>query len=100
MPMILGTAQLTLHIPEAQSLKDRRRVVKSIVQRVRNRFDVAIADVDAQPQWQVATLGVVAVANSGTHVETVVQQVINFIEQNMASGYLTDVRTEVLHLGQ
>lgn len=99
MPMILGTAQLTLHIPEAQSLKDRRRVVKSIVQRVRNRFDVAIADVDEQPRWQVATLGVVAVANSSSHVETIVQQVINFIEQSMPSSYLTDVRTEVLHLG-
>jgi uncharacterized protein YlxP (DUF503 family) len=99
MPMILGTAELRLHIPEAQSLKDRRRVVKSIVQRVRNRFDVAIADVDEQPQWQVVTLGVVAVANSSNHVETVVQQVINFVEQNIQSGYLTDVHTEVLHLG-
>ncbi|HEX7101019.1 MAG TPA: DUF503 domain-containing protein [Nitrolancea sp.] len=97
--MILGTAQLTLHIPDAQSLKDRRRVVKSIVQRVRNRYDVAIADVDKQQQWQAATLGVVAVANSSQYVETVVQQVINFIEQNLQSGYLTDVRTDVIHLG-
>jgi hypothetical protein len=99
MAMILGTAQITLHIPDAQSLKDRRRVVKSIVERVRNRFDVAIADVDEEQQWQAATLGVVAVANSSRHVETVVQQVINFVEQNVQSGYLTDVRTDVLHLG-
>ncbi|HVX28907.1 MAG TPA: DUF503 domain-containing protein [Nitrolancea sp.] len=99
MPMILGTAQLTLHIPAAQSLKDRRRVVKSIMQRVRNRFDVAIADIDEQQQWQAATLGIVAVANSSRHVETVVQQVINFVEENIPEGYVADVRTDVLHLG-
>jgi uncharacterized protein YlxP (DUF503 family) len=99
MAMILGTAQLTLHIPEAQSLKDRRRVVKSIVERVRNRLDVAFADVDEQLHWRSATLGVVAVANSTRHVESVVQNVINFIEQNAQSGYVTDVRTEVVHLG-
>lgn len=98
--MILGTAQITVHIPDAQSLKDRRRVVKSIVQRVRNRFDVAIADVDEQPQWQVATLGIVAVANSSRHVEAVVQQVIRFIEQNTLSGYLGNVHTEVVYVGR
>jgi len=99
MAMILGTAQLSIQIPEAHSLKDRRRVVRSIVQRVRARFDVAIAEVDDEQFWQSAKIGIVAVANSSRHVDEVIQQVISFVEQNLQSGFLADVQTEILHVG-
>jgi uncharacterized protein YlxP (DUF503 family) len=100
MAMILGTAQLSIQIPEAHSLKDRRRVVKSIVERVRARFDVAIAEIDDQQYWQSARIGLVAVSNSSKHVDEVVQQVIGFVEQNLRDGYLSDVQTEILHVGR
>ena len=100
MAMILGTAQLLIQIPEAQSLKDRRRVIRSIVQRVRARFDVAIAEIDDQQYWQSARIGLVAVSNSSKHVDEVIQQVIGFVEQSLQSGYLADVHTEILHLGE
>jgi uncharacterized protein len=98
--MILGTAQLSIQIPEAHSLKDRRRVVKSIVERVRARFDVAIAEIDDQQYWQSARIGLVAVSNSSKQVDEVVQQVIGFVEQNLRDGYLSDVQTDILHVGR
>ena len=98
--MIIGTAQLSIQIPEARSLKDRRRVVKSLVERVRARFDVAIAEIDDQQYWQSARIGVVAVSNSSKHVDEVIQQVISFVGQNLRDGYLADVHTEILHVSQ
>jgi uncharacterized protein YlxP (DUF503 family) len=97
--MILGIGHLTVQIPESHSLKEKRRVVRSITQRVRARFDVAIAEVDDQQLWQIATLGVVSVSNSGQHADEVLQRVISFVEQNLQSGYLSDVHTEIMHLG-
>ncbi len=99
MPMVLGIGQLSIHIPESHSLKDKRRVVRSIVQRVRSRFDVAIAEVDDQEVWQTATIGIVSLSNSGRHADEVLQHVISFVEQNLQSGYLSDVNTEIMHLG-
>jgi hypothetical protein len=98
--MIIGVAQLAIQIPEAQSLKDRRHVVRSIVQRVRARFDVAVAEVDDQEYWQTANIGLVAVSNSSKHADEIIQQVIDFVERNLQSGYLADVHTEVLHIGR
>ncbi len=96
--MILGIGRVTIHIPESQSLKDKRRVVRSVTQRVRARFEVAIAEVEDQQLWQSATLGIVTVSNSAQHCDEVVQHVISFIEQNLQSGYLADVHTELMHL--
>ena len=99
MAMVLGVGQLTIHIPESHSLKDKRRVIRSITQRVRSRFDVAIAEVDDQQFWQSATIGIVAVSNSGQHADEVIQRVIAFVEQNLQSGYVIDVSHRDLHMG-
>ena len=98
MPMVLGIGRLSIHIPEAHSLKEKRRVVQSIIGRVRSRFDVAIAEVDDQQVWQVATVGIVSLSNSSQHADEVLQTVISFMEQNLRSGYLADVSTEIMHL--
>lgn len=99
MAMILGIGHLSIHIPDSHSLKDKRQVTRSIIQRVRSRFDVAIAEVDDQQFWQTATIGIVSVSNSGQHADEVIQRVIAFVEQNLQSGYVSDVSTETLHVG-
>jgi uncharacterized protein YlxP (DUF503 family) len=96
--MILGVGRLSIYVPESHSLKEKRRVVKSITQRVRSRFDVAIAEVDDLELWQMATIGIVALSNSSQHADEVLQHVIAFVEQNLNSGYLSDVQTEIMHL--
>ena len=96
--MVLGVCHLTIDLPEAHSLKDKRRVVKSVTDRVRARFNVSIAEVDDLDMWQSARIAFACVSNSSRHVDDTMQTVTRFIEANLLGGYLADIRTEVMHL--
>ncbi len=78
--MVVGVARLVLALGQARSLKDKRQVVRRIVDRVRARFLVAIAEVDDHDLWQKATLGLAAVGADGTHVRSMLDEVLRFIE--------------------
>ena len=67
MAMHVGVARVALHLAESSSLKGKRMVVKSVAQRVRNRFNVAVAEIDTQDAWQVATLGIVCLSDDPRH---------------------------------
>src|SRR2546427_11393237 len=60
--MVIGISQITLHLPTSHSLKDKRQIIKSIMARVRQQFEVAIAEVDEHDRWQIARLGVSCVS--------------------------------------
>lgn len=72
MPAI-GLLTLELHIQAAQSLKDKRQVVRSLKDRIRRRFNVSVAEVDHQSSWQLCTVAVVAVASNKAGVESLLQ---------------------------
>lgn len=95
--MVLGICHVTVHLPETHSLKEKRRTVKSIIQRVRTRFNVSIAEVGNQDVWQTAEIGFVAVSTSGQHADQSMQSVLRFIEANLAEGFVADIHTEILH---
>ena len=78
--MHVGVCKVTLRLPENQSLKGKRRVVKSLCSRVRAKFNVSIAEVDNNDVWQLATLGVVCAGNSSRHVDEVLSNVLDYIE--------------------
>ncbi|MBU4129012.1 DUF503 domain-containing protein [bacterium] len=80
--MIVGTAWIELHIPGVNSLKGKRQIIKSIKERIRNRFNVSIAEVEKQDLWQRAALGLACVANDKAQANRILSKVINFIEQN------------------
>ncbi|HSF08586.1 MAG TPA: DUF503 domain-containing protein [Nitrospirales bacterium] len=82
MGMIVGLCTLELHIPDVQSLKGKRQVLSSLIARLRNRFNVSVAEIDEQDLWQKAILGVVCVANDTGRVNQVLDQVLNFIRSN------------------
>ena len=82
MGMIVGLCTLELHIPAVQSLKGKRQVLSSLISRLRNRFNVSVAEIDEQDLWQKAILGVVCVANDTGRVNQVLDQVLNFIRSN------------------
>ena len=65
--MIVGSLRVRLLLRESRSLKDKRQVVRSIKDRLRNRFNISIAEVDAQDHRQLAVLGMAMVSNE-THV--------------------------------
>jgi uncharacterized protein YlxP (DUF503 family) len=90
--MIVGVLKVSLRLRESRSLKDKRRVVRSIKDRVRARFNVAIAEVASQDLRQRADLGAVTVSESRTHVESVLTQVLRVIDgARGAERFATDL---------
>lgn len=77
---MVGVARLVLALGQSHSLKDKRQVVRKIVDRVRARFLVAIAEVDDLDLWQRATLGLSAVGNDTHHVRSLLDEVVRAIE--------------------
>ncbi|MBI4245566.1 MAG: DUF503 domain-containing protein, partial [Candidatus Rokubacteria bacterium] len=74
----LGTVEL--HLPGVASLKDKRHVLKGLKEKVRHRFEVAVAEVDHHDIWQRATLAVACVSHDSRHANEVVSKALDFIE--------------------
>ncbi len=67
--MPIGLLTLEIHLPEAHSLKDKRQVIRSLKDRLRNQFNVAVAELDHQDLWQRALVGVVSLSGDAAHLE-------------------------------
>lgn len=67
--MPIGLLTLEIHIPDARSLKDKRQVLRSLKDRLRDRFNVAVAELDHQDLWQRARVGIVSISSDGRHLE-------------------------------
>ncbi len=93
--MHVGVCTIWLAIPDSHSLKHKRRVIKSITGRLKNRFNIAVAEVDALDAHQQAVLGVVSVSNDTRHLNRVLSYVVNFVEDTLLAE-LTDYEIEIL----
>jgi uncharacterized protein YlxP (DUF503 family) len=80
--MHVSVCQIELRLPENHSLKGKRQVIKSITTRIKNKFNVSIAEVDNQNLWQLATLGIASVSNHRRHADETLSNVVKFIVQN------------------
>jgi uncharacterized protein len=94
--VLIGVARITLELPAAQSLKEKRGVLKSLLARLQNRFNVSVAEVEAQDTWGIAVIGVACTSTSARHADEILASVIRFVEQNGADYYVSDVQTETL----
>ncbi|NNL66843.1 MAG: DUF503 domain-containing protein [Myxococcales bacterium] len=93
----MGAAVVELHVHGSRSLKEKRGVVRSVTQRVRNRFAVSIAEIGGQDTWTRVQLGVSTVGSDAQVVRRVLDQVIDFIEElHLAELVAQDV--EILRL--
>ena len=99
MAATIGVARLTLYLEDTFSLKDKRQVVRSITQQVRNKFNVGIAETADLNDARVGTLMVVCVSNSAPHVDEMLATVIRFIEARVEIGVLGDIETELIPYG-
>jgi len=79
--MPVGLLTLELHIPDAQSLKDKRQVLRSLKDRLRGRFNVAVAELDHQDTWQRALIGIVTISAEESHLEESLQHVFDESER-------------------
>ncbi len=93
--MHVGVARVALRIPENGSLKGKRMVVRSVTQRVRNRFNVAVAEVDTQDDRGLATLGITCVSGDARHANEMLDKVIDFIEEERLDAEVADVQLEL-----
>ena len=82
--MHIGTLTVVLHLGEGSSLKDKRQVIKSLIETTRQKFNVSIAEIDDLDIWRRATIGVACVSNDAAHANRVLDKVLDFIEANAA----------------
>jgi uncharacterized protein YlxP (DUF503 family) len=79
--MPIGLLTLEIHIPDARSLKDKRQVLRSLKDRLRGRFNVAVAELDHQDTWQRSQVGIVSLSNDAAHLQESLQAVFDEAEQ-------------------
>jgi hypothetical protein len=94
--MNVGVAQVSLRLPENLSLKGKRQVLRSIVSRVRNKFDVAIAEVADNDDWHLMTIGISAVSNDRRFTNSVLSNVVEFIEKARFEAEMLDYEIEII----
>lgn len=92
--MNAAVCKIKIHLPDNHSLKDKRQIIKSVISRIRNQFNVSIAEVEDQDLWQLATIGISCVGNS--HIDETIANVLKYIEQNYPDIEVIDHETEIM----
>lgn len=79
--MIVGTCEATFRAEWVSSLKEKRMVVKSLVEKTRHKFNVSVAEVDRQEEHKMIVIGFACVSNEKRHAESMVQHILDFMEK-------------------
>lgn len=96
MSATIGAARVTIYLEASFSLKDKRREVRSICQRVQNQFNAAVAEIEDLDDMRAATLGIVVLSNDGRHAEQMLATIIAFVEERLDLGVLGEIETELI----
>lgn len=81
MAIIVGVARAELSLPGARGLKDKRRLVKSLVERAQHRFRISAAEIDHHDTWRRAAVGFACVSNSTRHAHEILAEIASFVER-------------------
>ncbi|MDR5658996.1 DUF503 domain-containing protein [Serpentinicella sp. ANB-PHB4] len=93
--MLVGICNVTVRMYETNSLKSKRQIIKSLIERIKARYNVSIAEVGEQEKWQLAEIGFCCVSNTNKHADSMIQSVIKFIEQDGRVD-ITNCSTEII----
>ncbi len=93
--MFIGVCTIEMHIPDSGSLKVKRHSLRSLKDRIRNKFNVSVAEVEGNDLWQKATLAVAAVSNDKSHLNQTLDHVINMVRA-VPELSLIDYNIEIL----
>jgi uncharacterized protein YlxP (DUF503 family) len=80
--VLVGVCSIRLMIQEAGSLKEKRHILKSIIERLKSRFNVSVAETGLNDKWQLAEIGVAFVSNDRVHIEKTINSVIDFVDND------------------
>jgi len=95
--MIVGTCKALLRIDGAFSLKDKRRTLKSILERIKSKYNVSAAEIDDNDIWNSAVIGIACVSNDASYTDGLLQSIISFIESDPRIE-VTDFENDTIHL--
>ncbi|MFW5873679.1 MAG: DUF503 domain-containing protein [Bacillota bacterium] len=79
--MIVIGLRLELYLPGVNSLKEKRRLIKSLLDKISNKFNVSIAEIDNQDLWQSSVIGIVSISNSRKPIERTFTALIELVDQ-------------------
>lgn len=97
--LVIGCLEIVIAIPASDSLKEKRSVVKRLIERTRNRFNVSAAEVGANDEHRRAIIGITAVANDGPFVNSVLDKVLDYVEdETIGRADVLNTRLEILHV--
>ena len=80
--MLVGICELEFIMYDLGSLKEKRQIVKSVIDRIKSRYNVSIAEIGSQDKWQKGEIGFCCISNDRKHTDEMINKVINFIEND------------------
>lgn len=95
--MIVGTLKVEFFLPDNRSLKGKRKIVKSMVDKVRHRFNVSIAEIGSNDNWQKIELGISFVGNDRRHIDSSLAKVLAYLD-SLYLAQLMDSKIEIINL--
>ena len=90
--MIIGAATIKLYAPWVHSLKEKRMIVKSLIDKTKNKFNTSIAEVEDQDVHQIIVLGLACVTDSVSHANSMIDSILTFIEDNTEAEIIEVLR--------
>lgn len=95
--MVVGVCKIKLSIDDAFSLKEKRHIIKSMVERIKSRFNASAAEVGLNDLWKNAEIGISCVSNEAAHADSMLANIVNFVE-NDGRALMIDYETEIIHM--
>lgn len=94
--MPVGILKLTIYLPGAHSLKDKRHIIKPLVNQLRTKFNLSVAEVGELDHWQTSYLLIAAVSNEAVHIQQTFTVVVQMAENTLHDGYITQQDWEII----
>lgn len=99
MSLTVGVCRVRLRLPENHSLKGKRQVLKSLLARLHNRFNVSAVEVDDHDSWQLASIAIACASNDERHADQVLAAAMSFIRSERLDAEILEFETEIIHGG-
>jgi len=93
---VIGVLTIHLHLPACTSLKQKRGRIKPLIARLRREFNISVAEMGLQDQWQEALISCAMVGNEPGHLQTALQTVQKWVQGNWPDGMIVDQRIELV----
>jgi hypothetical protein len=94
--MVVGCGRIVLRIHDCRSLKAKRRVVKAVIARIRNRFNVSVAEIEDNDVYQRAVIGLAVVSNAAGEVDARIEKILDHVEE-MGLAEMVGSEMEIIH---